>query len=177
MRKFMMVLLVIVAVVSFEPPAEANTWPRWVRPVNKQVTVQFERTRVSAAVWAQLVTAMRVWSRSGRVDAVPVARCTNPRAYCVKVTEYRAADHRGGHTVLYADPRTNRAWYGTLQVNLYYASTRARLAKISCHEVGHALGAVHRYGNTCMSDGLLNLSSTPNAADYAYLQAIYRYPG
>ena len=177
MRKFMAMLLLIVVVVSVEPPAQAGTWPRWVRPAGKQVTVQFERTRVSTAVWAQLTSAMRVWSRSGRVDAVPVAHCANPRAYCVKVVEYRAADHRGGHTVLYADPRTNRAWYGEVQINLYYATTRARTAKITCHEVGHALGAVHRTGPSCMSDGLERLYASPSAADYAWLQSIYRYPG
>jgi hypothetical protein len=128
-------------------------------------------------MWAEMTAAMKAWSRSGRVDAVPVARCTNPHVYCVRVTEYRARDSRGGNTQLFADPRTNRAWYGELRVNLYYASSHETRRKIACHEVGHAVGAVHRTGDTCMQDGLTRLTGTPNAADYALLQSLYRYPG
>jgi hypothetical protein len=175
-RKFVVLSLLALALVA--QPAEAATWPRWVRPVGQgQVVIQFERTKVSTAMWAELTAAMQAWSRSGRVEAVPVARCTDRYRYCVRVTEYRARDGKGGRTLLYADPRTNRAWYGEVRVNLYYANTKATRRKIACHELGHAVGAVHRAGNTCMHDGLTSLFGSPNGADYALLQSLYRTAG
>jgi hypothetical protein len=173
-----LILSLLAATQAVAAPAEAGTWPRWVRPPGQgQVVIQFERTRVSAAMWAELTRAMRAWSRSGRVEAVPVARCRDRYRYCVRVTEYRARDLKGGRTLLYADPRTNRAWYGEVRVNLHYATTTAARRKIACHEVGHAVGAVHRSGDTCMANGLLSLYVTPNRADYALLQSLYRRPG
>jgi hypothetical protein len=172
------VVLAVLALAITAQPAQAKPWPRWVRPAGQgQVVIQFERTRVSAAMWAELTAAMKVWSRSGRVEAVPVARCKDRYRYCVRVTEYRARDGRGGRTLLYADPRTNRAWYGEVRVNLYYAASKATRRKVACHEVGHALGAVHRSGRTCMADGLTSLVGAPNGADYALLQALYRTAG
>jgi hypothetical protein len=178
-RRRLIVLSLLAATLSVTaPPAEARPWPRWVRPAGQgQVVIQFERTRVSTAMWAELRAAMRVWSRSGRVEAVPVARCRHRYRYCVRVTEYRARDWRGGRTVLNADPRTNRAWYGEVRVNLHYATSSSTRRKIACHEVGHAVGAVHRAGKTCMRDGLRSLFGAPNAADYALLQSLYRTAG
>ena len=176
MRKFLcgFVLLFILAQAA---PALADVWPRWVRPRNRQVVVQFERTRVSATMWAHAKAAMADWSRSGRVEAVPVAKCTNPYAYCVKVYEYSARDGRAGHTELYADPRTHRAWYGKVSLNLYYLRSWTQRRKTSCHEVGHAVGAVHRDGLTCMRQGMAQAWIHPSSADFAYLQRIYALPG
>jgi hypothetical protein len=175
MRRFLCVFVLAAFLLLQATPALA--WPRWVRPNNHQVLVQFERTRVGGVMWAHVTAALREWSRSGRVDAVGVARCSNPHAYCVKVVEYRARDGRAGHTELNADPRTNRAWYGKVSLNLYYLNAWAQRRKAACHEVGHALGAVHRLGQSCMAPGLLQSFTRPGAADFAYLQRIYLRPG
>jgi hypothetical protein len=145
-------------------------------PGQQQVVVQFERTRVGAVLWAHVKAALADWSRSGRVDAVPVARCSS-RWYCIKVVEYRARDGRAGRAQLNADPRTNRAWYGKISLNVYYLRAWSQLRKAACHEVGHALGAVHRAGRTCMAPGLARAWTRPGAADYAWLQRIYLRPG
>jgi hypothetical protein len=177
MRRVLCGLVLLILVVMTATPAAARPWPSWVRPQNQQVLVQFERAGVGDVLWAHVTAALGEWSRSGRVEAVPVARCRDRRAYCIRVSQYRARDGRAGRTVLYADPRTNKAWWGTVQLNTYYTRGWSERRKVACHEVGHALGAVHRTGRSCMAAGLVRMDTRPGRADFAYLQRIYLRPG
>jgi len=177
-RRLFVVCAALLALVLAAAPASAGQWPHWSRPAGQQVRVEFERTRVSDRVWAQVKVAVADWSRSGRVDGVPVATCRNRRSYCVQVTEYSARDGRGGLTLLNHDPKTNIAWYGSLKLNTYYLRSSAQLAKGACHEAGHAFGAEHRTtGATCMRDGLGTLYRHPDSGDFALLQKLYARPG
>jgi|SRR3954471_8785301 predicted Zn-dependent protease len=175
MRKLLACLFVLQLLMA--SPVAAKTWPHWSRPQNKQVVVQFERTKVSAAVWSHMTAAIADWSRSGRVDGVPVAKCTNQFVYCVRVTEYSRRDGRAGHTVLNHDPKTNIAWYGSIQVNTYYARSWAQRRKTACHEAGHAFGIGPHTHGSCMQDGFADLTTRPSSSDFALLQRIYAKPG
>jgi predicted Zn-dependent protease len=174
MRKLSACLFVVLLLLA--TPVSAKPWPHWARPKNKQVVIQFERTRVSNAVWSHMTAAIADWSRSGRVDGAPVAKCSNRFVYCVRVTEYSKRDGRAGHTILNHDPKTGIAWYGSIQVNTYYAKSWAQRRKTACHEAGHAFGLGGHTSGSCMQDGLRNLTTRPSASDFATLQRIYAKP-
>jgi Matrixin len=169
--KKVLALAVLGAVMAV--PAQALAQPRWYRGTASQVTVYFERTRVSNANWEFVRSAGWRWSRSSRIRVVLVAKCPR-REYCVKITEGRYNTQWAGRTTLTYDPKTNTAWWGTIKLNTRYLYNRATRRMTTCHEMGHALGLSHRHrGRSCMRASFATMYGKPDATDYKDLRRIY----
>jgi hypothetical protein len=151
----------------------ASAMPRWYRGDARQVTVWFERTHVSSTNWAYVKSAAARWGKSDRIAIRLTTRCPH-RNYCVKVYEGRWPSSRAGVAVLNYDPASGYAWYGSIRLNDLWLTSAAARRKVTCHEMGHALGLDHRYdGHSCMRDGFGTMHGAPDGADYARLHARY----
>ena len=170
MRK-LVATLTFLAVVALSATALAQ--PHWYRGSNAQAAVYVEKTRVGATNWSYVKRAGIEWARSSRIRVVFVKRCPS-RYYCLKVYEGSSTRPLAGWTTLNYDPKTNTAWYGSLQLNNRYLTSAWVRRKTACHELGHAVGLGHRRtGTTCMRDGFTTMYGHPDATDYANLRRIY----
>jgi hypothetical protein len=59
----------------------------------------------------------------------------------MKVYDTRSSRNLAGWATLNYDLKTNTTWYGSLHLNTRYLTGAAARRKVTCHELGHILGA------------------------------------
>jgi hypothetical protein len=147
----------------------------WEKPEGKELSVSFETAGLSGRYAGMVDEAARIWSGSPCVNAAAVGEC-RPDDNCVSVEEEfsrgRGTDgefsgqntdgvREGGRIVLYT-----RLLDGT--------SDNGTLATI-VHEMGHALGLVHRQDRADVMNSSTDdhTDPTPDSTDFYNLAVIY----
>lgn len=149
----------------------------WPRPDSGPLTVYFVTSDLSSRYSRLVHDAADIWSRSSSVTAIAAPSCP-PEAHCVRIVEKKRShaqrhtdgefagdDHhgvrRGGRITLYTHP-------------LDRSTDNGALATI-VHEMGHALGLVHRIDEHDVMNSHTNdhTNPVPDAIDFANLEALY----
>ncbi len=183
-RWFVIAVATLLAMCFVVPRADAVAWqsgpPDGTRWQSGQVRVV---AFVAADAGRAIRGAIADWNRSDVVHielakTTPVSNVVNPcnvvtGAIVVCVTKGATSDKAlAGWTQTYKNGNgyTSAAvvW---LSLGLVRKSSRAVRRSLACHEIGHAIGLVHRDGNSCMNADSWPVH--PDAYDYATLDAIY----
>lgn len=148
----------------------------WRRTPGNKVNVYFENQGLSDRYWNSVKTAADIWSRSSCIQALAVSTC--PReSNCVAVKQ------RGWSLQFNTDGEfagQDRGQYRTGGTITLYTrildkeSDNGALATI-VHEMGHALGLVHRNNKKDVMNAKTDNHTdvNPDAVDFANLLAIY----
>ena len=148
----------------------------WPHSPGTEVTVNFETHGLSNR-YADLVrNATGIWSQSPCIQAVPVSTCP-PDTNCVVLQEKLSSNDRGTDGEFRGSDRGTYREGGTITLYtglLDRASDNGALATI-VHEMGHALGLVHRRAKTSVMNSSTNdnTNPVPDDVDFANLLAIY----
>ncbi|WP_427174910.1 matrixin family metalloprotease [Arthrobacter sp. 92] len=148
----------------------------WPHSPGTEVTVNFETSALSNR-YADLVRkATGIWSQSPCIQAVPVATCP-PNTNCIAIQEKVSSNDRGTDGEFRGSGRGTYRDGGTITLYtglLDRATDNGALATI-VHEMGHALGLVHRRARTSVMNSSTNdnTNPVPDDVDFANLLAIY----
>lgn len=149
----------------------------WKRTPGQKVVIQFENAGASARYWSMLVEGTKTWSKSPCIQAEAVAKCAEG-ANCVRMKQARESpddDETDGE--FEGNDRGPFRTGGTITVFtklMDETSDNGALATI-VHEMGHALGLVHRLDE----DDLMNAETdddtnpVPDDVDFHNLLVIY----
>lgn len=152
-------------------------WPH--TPGNK-VLVNFETGALSARYAGLVDKAAEIWSESPCITAIAVTAC-QPGSNCVSLEEKAVSRDRGTDGEFTGADSGSYRNGGTITLYtrlLDRASDNGALATI-VHEMGHALGLVHRRDKNSVMNASTNdrTNPTPDATDFANLRSIYGTAG
>jgi hypothetical protein len=158
-----------------DPKDSAET--PWKRPSGEPLTVYFENRGLSDRYWDLVRKAVEIWSRSPCVRAVAVAECP-PGVNCVGVREKKRAAFSPSTDGEFSGKDSGKYRRGgtvTIYTKLMNKATDNGALATIVHEIGHALGLVHRKNKhdvmNANTDG--NTDPNPDDVDFANLAAIY----
>lgn len=150
----------------------------WPKPHGEQLVVYFETGDLSERYAGLVGEAAQIWSRSACLNSVAAARCP-AEANCVAIREKSSArDNTDGEFSGRDKDGVRQGGRITLYTRLLdRASDNGALATI-VHEMGHALGLVHRKApqdvmNAYTSD---DTNPIPDSTDFYNLAVIYDEP-
>jgi hypothetical protein len=148
----------------------------WQRSPGNEVTVNFETVGLSDRYADLTRKATEIWSKSPCIDAVAVNTCP-PATNCIAIHEKFASKDRGTDGEFKGSDRGTYRKGGTITLYtglLDRASDNGALATI-VHEMGHALGLVHRKDKNSVMNSSTNDNTNPipDDIDFANLLAIY----
>lgn len=148
----------------------------WQRSPGNKVTVNFETVAISDRYRDLVRKAAEIWSKSPCITAVAVNTCP-PDTNCVNLREKFASRDRGIDGEFSGTGRGTYRGGGTITLYtglLDRASDNGALATI-VHEMGHALGLVHRKDRNSVMNSITNdnTNPVPDDIDFANLLAIY----
>ncbi|HET6393368.1 MAG TPA: matrixin family metalloprotease [Blastococcus sp.] len=148
----------------------------WGHTPGEEVTVYFETGELPARYAQMVETGASTWSRSPCINALAVDRCPG-ESNCTRVLVEERGDDRdtdGESTGVQRDG-VRVANTITLYTELLdEASDNGALATV-IHEMGHALGLVHRNDSTSLMNAETDddTSPMPDETDFANLLVIY----
>ncbi len=155
-------------------PADSPEKP-WRRQGDAKVRVVFETHELSDRYRNMVVRGASIWSASPCIEAVAADRCAEGDN-CVRVVE-RHSDGRSTDGAFEGKDRKKYRQGG--KIFLYTAlldrnTDRGALATV-VHEMGHALGLVHRLdrGSVMNEHTDEHTNPVPDAVDFANLVALY----
>ena len=151
----------------------------WPRADGAEVTVYFETTGLSARYEGLVQDATNIWSASPCIEALAVAECKDD-VNCVSVKEKSSSNNRGTDGEFRGRDGGNSRSGGTITLYtrpLDRASDNGALATV-VHEMGHALGLVHRRDRDSVMNETTNdkTNAVPDAIDFTNLAVIYGAP-
>jgi hypothetical protein len=150
----------------------------WEHVPGQEVTVYFATEGLPSRYSALVEEGAALWSRSPCIEALAVEECPEGArcsAVVAETREYRRGDHTDGesegvdrHGVRFAN--TIRLYTNVLD----RASDNGALATV-VHEMGHALGLVHRNDPDSVMNAVTgdHTDPVPDATDFANLVVIY----
>lgn len=151
----------------------------WPHTDGVEVTVYFETTGLSGRYERLVKDATSIWSASPCIAAVAVEEC-NEGGNCVSVKEKVSSSDRGTDGEFSGmDTGSNRSG-GTITLYtkpLDRSSDNGALATI-VHEMGHALGLVHRTDRNTVMNATTDdkTNPIPDAIDFTNLAVLYGVP-
>lgn len=182
--RWLVVVGVTVALMVLAPRAGAASWqdgpPDGTRWQSGQVVVL---THVIKGFGRDLNAAMADWNKSdvlhisvvkGPADASTRSSCSFvPGDVVVCVSRGAAVDHGDA---AWTETQADDAGFTTavriwVSASFIKSASRAARQSLACHELGHAIGLVHRDGNSCMNANSWPVH--PDAFDYQTLDALY----
>jgi Matrixin len=150
----------------------------WEHVPGQEITVYFANEGLPSRYSALVEEGAALWSRSPCIEALAVEECPDGArcsAVVAETREYRRGDHTDGESegvdrqgVRYAN--TIRLYTNVLD----RASDNGALATV-VHEIGHALGLVHRNDPDSVMNAVTgdHTDPVPDATDFANLVVIY----
>lgn len=148
----------------------------WPHEDGVGVTVYFETTGLSGRYERLVREATSIWSASPCIEAVAIEECTDG-VNCVSVKEKPSSQDRGTDGEFSGRDGGESRSGGTITLYtkpLDRSSDNGALATV-VHEIGHALGLVHRLSR----DSVMNKNTSdktdvvPDAIDFNNLAVIY----
>ena len=151
----------------------------WGHTPGEEVTVYFETGELPARYVQMVETGARTWSRSPCIKALAVDRCPGG-TNCTKVLVEERGDDRDtdGESAGVQRDGVRVANTITLYTELLDdTADNGALATVT-HEMGHALGLVHRNESTSLMNAETDddTSPIPDETDFANLLVIYGQP-
>lgn len=147
----------------------------WQRPRGEELVVYFQTSELSERYAGLAVEAAHIWSRSPCLKAVAMARCPEG-ANCVALRESSA--RRGDTDGEFAGHDHGGARQGgriTLYTRLLDRSSDNGALATIVHEMGHALGLVHRRNRQDVMNAYTDdyTDPVPDDIDFYNLAVIY----
>lgn len=151
----------------------------WPHADGVEVTVYFETTGLSVRYQKLVQDATSIWSASPCIEALAVEECKDG-GNCVSVEERVSPNNRGTDGEFRGQDRGSDRSGGTITLYtkpLDRSSDNGALATI-VHEMGHALGLVHRTNRDSVMNASTNdqTNPVPDAIDFTNLAVIYGSP-
>ena len=178
MRRTLVSMVVIVAALAPAQAGAAEAPARWSGTGERQLVVNV--SGVPDAFLGPIRRSAEAWSRSPAVEvAVEVGgTCWDFRDRLELCGSSYPTASWLGLTSVWVNGRNN-IQYVTIEVNLAKTWTWERRRFVACHELGHALGLVHRSevsGPSCMLPNFSMVDASPaipDDTDLANLAALY----
>ncbi|NKX52490.1 matrixin family metalloprotease, partial [Arthrobacter deserti] len=124
-------------------PTDSPETP-WEKPDGQELSVSFETAGLSGRYAGMVAEAARIWSSSPCVEALAVDECA-PDANCVTVQEeFSGGRSTDGESTGYSSDGIREGGTITLYTRLLDQTTDNGALATVVHEMGHALGLVHR---------------------------------
>ena len=151
----------------------------WPHTDGVGVTVYFETTGLSGRYERLVQDAASIWSASPCIEAVAIEECKDG-VNCVSVKEKSSSKDRGTDGEFSGRGRGESRSGGTITLYtelLDRSSDNGALATV-VHEMGHALGLVHRKSRDSVMNKKTNdkTNAVPDAIDFKNLAVIYGTP-
>ena len=148
----------------------------WRHAAGDEVTVYFTTADLPSRYAGMVATGARLWSESPCIEALAVARCPNG-TNCTTVRTAARGDDRDtdGETSSVDREGVRVTSRITLYTGLLDASSDNGALATVVHEMGHALGLVHREQTGTVMNARTNNDTdpVPDETDFANLRAIY----
>jgi hypothetical protein len=150
----------------------------WQHVAGQEVTVHFATGDLPFRYSALVEQGADLWSRSPCIEALAVDGCPD-ETNCSAVVPAASADGRGDHTDADSEGVDRNGVRFANTIRLYTnvldrASDNGALATV-VHEMGHALGLVHRNDPDSVMNAVTgdHTDPAPDAIDFANLVVIY----